>query len=89
MEGWSRRELVRLVGLAALAGNGEAMGPAAARPGRVGVARFPEPARGRPLTDVTTRATLERALALSRGKTPAAYQEGLERLLKEWAAAPR
>ena len=35
------------------------------------------------------RATLERALALSRGKTPAAYQEGLEGLLKEWAPAPR
>lgn len=35
------------------------------------------------------RSTLERALALSRGKTPAAYQEGLEGLLKEWAPAPR
>lgn len=32
---------------------------------------------------------LERALALSRGKTPAAYQEGLERLLKEWTPGPR
>lgn len=35
------------------------------------------------------RSTLERALALSRGKTPAAYQEGLERLLRDWASAPR
>lgn len=72
MDGWSRRELVRLAGLAALAGNGEAVGPGAARPGRVGVARFPEPARGRPLTDVTTRATLERALVAATGAQTAA-----------------
>jgi hypothetical protein len=31
---------------------------------------------------------LERALALSRGKTPAGYQQGLEKRLSAWRAAP-
>jgi uncharacterized protein (DUF362 family) len=71
VERFNRRELVKLAGLAVLAGPSGGGGVAIPHRGRVGVARLPESARQGGLTDVSARAALERALVAATGASSA------------------